>query len=251
METHEQSSTLRALSTPELLGPDGVPGLFHHLDEMFSQIARAGRASVGPIKGYSSLIQDDNEYDSNSAWWARKIERNANDFNDYLVHLGMLRLRDAVGLMETTFDDLLKFVISRLTPSLTRLPKVEIADTVPRPFLQYNDLVARIIYHVVRNAAEAAKERVLIRVSEQSVADGHRIGREFTICVTDDGPGIARLSRKLVWEPFFTTRQDHLGLGLPYIIAASAVVDMSVDLKNIPSGGAMMTLVFRDKGDQE
>lgn len=250
MENHEQSSTLRALATPGLLGPDGIPGLFHHLEEMFDQIARAGRSALGPIKGYSSLIQDDNEYDSNSAWWSRKIERSASAFEAYIAHLEMLGLRDVVGVTEMAFDDVLGLAATRSTRHMAIAPRIEIINVVHRPFLQHRDLVTRVIYHIVRNAVEAASENVRIVVSEVSVADGHRIGRKFTVCVTDDGPGIDRNNKKFIWEPFFSTRRDHLGLGLPYVTAASAVIDMSVDLVNLPDGGAAATLVFIDKGEQ-
>jgi len=241
---------MRAIATRDLLGPDGVPGLFHHLEEMFSQIVRAGKSAVGPIKGYASLIQDDNVRESNSAWWSRKIERNANEFDRYLNHLAMLCLRDAVDVDCATFDDILRYAVTGATSASSCGVRVEIANAAPRPFVQQTQLISRIIYHGVRNAVEAARERVAISVLETTVADGHRIGREFTVRITDDGPGVERRSKKLVWKPFFSTRPDHLGLGLPYIIAASAVVDVSVELSNRPDGGAEMTLVFRDKGDQ-
>jgi signal transduction histidine kinase len=70
-----------------------------------------------------------------------------------------------------------------------------------------------VVLNLIVNGLEATAERppvnrwVLVRTAE---ADGGRVG----LTVEDSGKGIAEKDLALVFEPFYTTKQEGLGMGL-------------------------------------
>jgi two-component system, LuxR family, sensor kinase FixL len=72
-------------------------------------------------------------------------------------------------------------------------------------------LVDTALRALIRNAIEAMTGGGVIRVSV-----GHGEGR-VRLCVEDTGAGIPEADHARVWEPFFTTRRAHAGLGLALV----------------------------------
>jgi len=72
-------------------------------------------------------------------------------------------------------------------------------------------LIRRAVGSVLRNAIEAVPA---IRGQIRIIACKHR--RRFKIAIHDNGSGIPALSREMVFEPFFSTKEgmEHFGLGL-------------------------------------
>ena len=69
--------------------------------------------------------------------------------------------------------------------------------------------VKQILLNLVRNALDAATQRVVVRV--------RRDGAGACLCVTDDGPGISPENRARIFEPFFTTKEGGTGLGMAIV----------------------------------
>jgi signal transduction histidine kinase len=76
------------------------------------------------------------------------------------------------------------------------------------------DRLEQVLLNLIQNAIHSVSEsgraggRVLVAVG------GDRPDR-VCICVEDDGPGIADELRERIFEPFYTTRKQGTGLGLP------------------------------------
>ena len=71
------------------------------------------------------------------------------------------------------------------------------------------------------------------------LADG-RTGLTFR----DTGPGFSEESLSKAMDPFFTTKDNGTGLGLPIV---QAIIDShggSMKLANAPQGGALITISF-------
>jgi two-component system sensor histidine kinase FlrB len=64
------------------------------------------------------------------------------------------------------------------------------------------------------------------------------------IAVTDEGPGIAPELQQRVFEPFFTTRSQGTGLGLPIALGVARAHGGSLDLKSEPGAGASFILTL-------
>ena len=67
-------------------------------------------------------------------------------------------------------------------------------------------------------------------------------GGQGTLCVADRGPGIAPEALPRLFEPFFSTREGGLGLGLPLCETLAQGMGGSLTAANRPDGGAVFTL---------
>jgi signal transduction histidine kinase len=70
------------------------------------------------------------------------------------------------------------------------------------------DAVSRVIDNLVRNAIEASPEGAKVAVEVTSDSD-----RAY-VRVRDSGPGVSSAHREELFQPFFTTKPDGVGLGL-------------------------------------
>jgi signal transduction histidine kinase len=92
---------------------------------------------------------------------------------------------------------------------------------------------------VLANAAEAqegASEPVTVRVTEE--------GERVLIEVTDSGPGLEPRVMRRLFEPFFTTRLGHQGLGLYFARMIVEGSDGTLQVRPGESGGTTVRLSF-------
>jgi two-component system, NtrC family, sensor histidine kinase HydH len=79
-----------------------------------------------------------------------------------------------------------------------------------------SELMERVIENLIMNAAQASPERGVVTVKTQVVADAAEID------VIDRGSGIDPKDLESIFNPFFTTKPDGVGLGLAIV---SKIVD--------------------------
>jgi signal transduction histidine kinase len=94
------------------------------------------------------------------------------------------------------------------------------------------------ILNLVLNALQATPSggHVLLRTSGDK--------RRLVVAVSDDGEGMSSETREKAFTPFFTTREEGTGLGLPLV---RRIVDQhggSVELSSTLGDGTTVTLVF-------
>ncbi|MCW3481837.1 ATP-binding protein [Neisseriaceae bacterium JH1-16] len=97
----------------------------------------------------------------------------------------------------------------------------------------------QIVHNLLGNAIEAllgAPGERRITVSARRDADRYRLS------VADNGPGIPPEHLPHLFEPFFTTRDGGLGLGLPLCETLAGAMDGRLTAANAPAGGACFTL---------
>jgi C4-dicarboxylate-specific signal transduction histidine kinase len=98
----------------------------------------------------------------------------------------------------------------------------------------------QIVHNLLTNALQAmdtvdASQRALKLVVQRSGGAGE-------IVVADHGPGIAPEVLPRLFEPFFSTREGGLGLGLPLCETLAQGMGGSLVAANRPGGGAVFTL---------
>lgn len=90
--------------------------------------------------------------------------------------------------------------------------EIEIAPMQELPRIQMSPAHLRqVLGSVLANAGKALEERGhgLIRIEAEGTAAG------LALRIQDNGPGVPEERLEQFFEPFFTTREGHLGLGLP------------------------------------
>ena len=97
--------------------------------------------------------------------------------------------------------------------------------------------VEQVLHNLLTNAAQALRgarqgndRRIVVRLSMEA-------GR-VRCTVEDNGPGIAPSNAERLFEPFFTTSSDGLGLGLPLCQTLVTAMGGTISLRTAEPGGA-------------
>lgn len=100
--------------------------------------------------------------------------------------------------------------------------------------------LAQAVTQVAQNASEALPLRgeLHVVVKRQPLADR----RFWLIELRDNGPGIAPSLQPRVFEPFFTTDSNHIGLGLSNVWRIMSLHGGAAELVCPPGGGTVVTL---------
>lgn len=95
------------------------------------------------------------------------------------------------------------------------------------------ELIQRVIYNLLLNAAQATPAGGAITVKARLAGD------RVEVAVIDRGPGIEERHRENIFNPFFTTKTDGVGLGLAIV---SKIVDEHggrISVESQPGSGAI------------
>ena len=181
------------------------------------------------------------EIDDSKVEFLNVIERNSNRINDLINQLMdsnqyyKLKL-EVVPLQEVMKETLEKaedqIVLSNIKLNL-QLPKKEARALVDREKLKIAFL------NVIVNAIEAmSKEKGELTISISSDQDFH------TVAIKDNGCGMSEESAKKVFEPYFTSKPNGLGLGLAATFAIVQSHKAEIEVLSAINEGTTFTFTF-------
>lgn len=138
------------------------------------------------------------------------------------------------------FDELIDDLQRTLAPHLERVGAVFELDITPGICIEGNKVaLSSALQNLVMNALEHANEQPRIRLVVGNVDN-----QQITLCIEDNGPGIARERWQEVFMPFMTTRSDGTGLGLPVVRSVVENHGGSVQVVESTLGGAAFLLTL-------
>jgi len=227
-----------------------VRGLSHRMNNILSL-----------FHGYLGLLMDDKKLDPIAREGLSKIKEGARAASDLMERTNSLVRPTSAIWRELNLADLLR----QLRPTFESFcsPKVRIqvecGEDLPRIWADASR-VRMALVELVRNACEAAKSKVLIKVS---VDQGRVQGELFhatveqpehwlTVNVTDDGAGIPVESAERIYTPFFTTKrnQQSAGLGLTVALGCAQHLNGAIRHHSRP-GETTFELVLPSRMSQE
>lgn len=103
--------------------------------------------------------------------------------------------------------------------------------------------LVQVFLNLLLNALQMLPEGGQIRVRTATE------GEQCVIEVTDNGPGISSHDQDRVFDPFFTTREDGMGLGLTVVQQIVKLHGGDITVRNNRAGGAMFRCVFPLAGE--
>jgi len=106
------------------------------------------------------------------------------------------------------------------------------------PLLLDRQLIERVLYNLILNAAQASPPHASVTVKTRQVTD-EAAGDTVEISVIDRGSGIAPKDRESIFNPFFTTKSSGVGLGLAIV---SKIVDEhggQISVESEPGAGSV------------
>ncbi len=110
------------------------------------------------------------------------------------------------------------------------------------------DLLYRAIYNILSNAIQAIGSKGLINVDITE-----KTGKSKTVVMTikDSGPGFDQHKLNQYLDPFFTTKDDGTGLGLPIVSSILLSHGGSLALGNASGGGGLVSITLPSASDED
>lgn len=207
-----------------------VRGLTHRMNNILSL-----------FHGYLGMLMDGKDLDPAAREGLQKIKAGAQSATELMERTnGLVRptsrvwressLADLLRQMRPTFESFCGAKVSI---------HIECAADLPHVWVDASR-VRMALLELVRNACEAAKSRVQIRVT---ASEGRVQGELFqttteqpehwlTVSITDDGPGIPPERGEHIYEPFYTTKRAHNSTGLGLTVAMGCAQQLSGHLRH-------------------
>ncbi|MFH1851784.1 MAG: ATP-binding protein [Candidatus Neomarinimicrobiota bacterium] len=93
----------------------------------------------------------------------------------------------------------------------------------------------QVFLNVLSNSIQAAAESGPIVITTENIIDGQKI----RISIIDSGPGITAEVLPKIFDPFYTTREQGVGLGLSIAYEIIQAHDGTIEIRNKPGGGVI------------
>lgn len=113
-------------------------------------------------------------------------------------------------LHRENLTEMINDVLDLLRPQLTA-NKVEVHHSMNPAFAMFDDSSMRgALMNLMLNSIEAMPNGGSLSIAT------HQIDEALQLEISDTGPGISEEDAKKIFEPFYTTKEQGLGLGMPY-----------------------------------
>ena len=132
----------------------------------------------------------------------------------------------------------------RKVPRRDTLVNVQVPQDLPAINGDHHQL-CQVVTNLLINALEALGGRGVVRIRARAVTldrDGQEPAVELRI--SDDGPGIASDVTERMFKPFFSTKPQGSGLGLPIVRNIVDAHDGRIDVTTEPGAGTTFTIVL-------
>ena len=189
------------------------------LGEMLAGIAHEITQPLGAINNYAGAVATQLESGQpNQAFdlgdWSRKISEQATRAGKIIERLRSFARRSEPQLSEVALEEVIEEAIELVQP-YARRQRTNVIWTMPEsPCLFTLDRlqIQQVVVNLINNACEAmateAGSRREVEIQLTFEATGAMIS------VADDGPGLLEEDQYEVFEAFFTTKSQGLGMGL-------------------------------------
>lgn len=195
-----------------------VRGLAHRMNNILSL-----------FHGYLGLLMDEQKLDPVTKEGLTRIHAGAREATDLIERINAITRPASSQSREIDPGDFFR----QLAPTLDRLRAAEIEIAVecppslPHVWVDFSRMKLAIV-ELVRNACEAARARVVIRVTADegcvqpelfATAREPQAAQWLKIEISDDGPGIPLADAGRIFEPFYSTKKKTQAAGLGLAVA--------------------------------
>ncbi|MCA9218283.1 MAG: PAS domain S-box protein, partial [Planctomycetales bacterium] len=202
-QLHQKESQLAHVSRLSMMG-EMVAGIAHEINQPLSAIANYALAT-------KNSIETSGNCDANVLGWLERINEQAVSCGEIIQRLRNFVkkgddkkwtdlndiVRDSLALLECEIRHISVFVDSRLP------------DTETLVFGNPLEL-QQVVVNLLQNACDAVKDEANAKIS----ISVHKHGNTVQLIVADNGPGIDPLCVNKVFDAFFTTKSNGMGIGL-------------------------------------
>lgn len=171
-----------------------------------------------PLAGIGNLIEilKDNSYDSNSRTEVLDVlEKEISDLNKLVIDFLEFSHIPKLEKEQTSIRELIENVIVLLKPEIiNKNVNINIKTQNLNQFIKINidrRKIKQVLMNILKNSIQAVDENGKINI--EIVKDY----RQVQIVIKDNGVGISNEKLDRIFNPFYTTKKDGIGLGLSIV----------------------------------
>lgn len=198
------------------------------------------RTPLAVIKTSLAILQKRSDYQDTEIKALRLIETTFNDMQSLIDTLLLLAREESSPLPEESLliNDLLATVIEETSRSVdNQRIGLEIIEHCLLSITASDRVLTILFGNLLRNAFLYTQEgKIVVTIDEKSV------------CIADNGPGIAADNLKNLFKPFYRLQKDTQGhgLGLTIVKRLCNRFDWSLKIRSKSGEGTSITVVFPD-----
>ena len=211
------------------------------LGQMAAVVAHEVKNPLAGIKGAIQVMLSRRPPADSEAAVMRDIVARIDALNELIQDLMMFARPRPPRLASVNLRRLVDEAIAILRRDPIGVPLEIEVEGDPADVTADADLVRAAVLNLLLNSAQAMNGKGRVRVAT-ALRDGN-----WTIEVSDDGPGIPVDLREQVLEPFFTTKARGGGLGLPIAVRVAELHGGTLALGFPSTGGTTVTLIASAK----
>ena len=187
-----------------------------------------------------------------SAFLQRSVREPLQGFDD---RTGAAELRERIERALGALEDL-DFFVREADETREGTDLSALAQKVSREFVNDQGMGVRLLLggaaiRATVNAAALMDALYLVLHNASRFGEGHTVdltvtseGSRATITVRDHGKGFSEEAFRRAFDPFYSTAEDGLGLGLPHARKVIQGMGGQIELRNVPDGGAEVEISF-------
>ncbi|AFQ44733.1 ATP-binding protein [Desulfosporosinus meridiei] len=179
------------------------------LGQMSASIAHEIRNPLQTVKGFLQLLQFKEGISPYQTHFNLMIDE-LNRANQIITELLCLSRTKPTNLKMHTINDIINSVLPLIEAQALAEDKIIMVEQMPvSPTLLDEDEIKQVLLNIVKNALEATKSKGCVKI----ISESNQTSVKLIIC--DNGQGIPPELQDNIGMPFFTTKQNGTGLGLP------------------------------------
>jgi two-component system sensor histidine kinase HydH len=202
------------------------------LGEMAAVLAHELRNPLAALKGHAQLLVEQLPAGSRTHDKANRVVSEAERLESLSEDLLSFVRTTTIEPREVSPAELLSECVATVDDARI---SVQVAQAPARWRLD-PERMRQVLCNLLRNALEASPS------GGQVLATVRSEGRELLFSVRDFGKGIRAADLERIFEPFYTTRAQGTGLGLPIARRLVALHGGSITADNAPDGGAIFCI---------
>lgn len=198
--------------------------------EMAAGIGHEIRNPMTTVRGFIQLLGGKEEYQQDRVFFdliLEEMDRANSIISEYLSMAKDKRVELHPMSIDTIVQTLLPMIQS--DSNLRELNIAMDLNNPPDVLLDENE-IRQLIINMTRNGLEAMKQGGTLTIGTR------REGSDTVLFIKDEGPGFDQLSHDKLGTPFYSTKDNGTGLGLPICYSIAARHQARIDCETGPSG---------------
>jgi two-component system sensor histidine kinase PilS (NtrC family) len=226
--------------------------------ELAAGVAHEIRNPLASISGSIQVMKEDSPLDEQTLGLMNIVTREAERLNDIISDFLSFASPRSLQLEPVSLNDLLDETLTLLRKSTAgRSEKYDFSienEIQDKQVSLDPQLIKQVFWNLSLNAIQAMPEGgwLKIRINRESFGDESYAEREFVIVeFIDTGDGIESSQMEKLFTPFYSTKENGTGLGLPIVFKVVEQHQGSIEIESQPGEGSVIRLKIPADLDRE